>query len=127
MSRRILIADDDPKMCQVLASGLARRGFTVAWRTSAREALALIDAEEFDVVVTDVQMPGMSGLDLCARLAVARPSLPVLVMTAFGGDDVRAAADRAGASGFLEKPFAFEDLVRALDGALEAYAELRAR
>jgi DNA-binding NtrC family response regulator len=120
MNRRVLIADDEPEICQLLASGLARKGFMVAWRTTAGEVLDLLATESFDVVVTDVHMPGMSGLELCERIAERQPALPVLVMSSFGGENMNAAASRAGARGFLEKPFEIMDLHEALDSVLLA-------
>jgi two-component system response regulator HydG len=111
MSGKVLIVDDDPSMCETLAAAMSRRGFAVATKTSAREALALIDDEGFDVVVTDLHMDGMDGLAFCERVVANRPDLPVVVITAFGTLESAVAAIRAGAYDFITKPFDVE-LVR---------------
>ena len=95
---RILVVDDDQSMCEVLEESLRRRGFTVSFRTSAAAALEAIAAEELDVLVTDLNMRGMNGIDLCERVARNRPDVPVVVITAFGNMDTAIAAIRASTS-----------------------------
>ena len=85
---RVLIVDDDRAMCEMLALGLSRHGFGVVFRTDGGEAKALLDAEDVDVVITDLNMRGLGGLDLCAHVAAHRPDVPVLVLTAFGSLDI---------------------------------------
>jgi two-component system response regulator HydG len=111
MSGRVLIVDDDPSMCETLAAAMSRRGFVVASRTSALDALALIDEQDFDVVVTDLLMDGMDGIAFCERVVANRPDVPVVVITAFGTLETAVAAIRVGAYDFLAKPFDVE-LVR---------------
>src|SRR5439155_26228921 len=103
--------DDDASMCDTLAAALSRRGFVVATKTSAVEALALIEEQDFDVVVTDLHMDGMDGFAFCERVAANRPDVPVVVITAFGTLETAVAAIRAGAYDFITKPFDVE-LVR---------------
>jgi two-component system response regulator HydG len=111
MSGKVLIVDDDQSMCETLAAAMSRRGFVVAWKSSALDALALIDHQDFDVVVTDLHMDGMDGLAFCERVVANRPDVPVVVITAFGTLDTAVAAIRAGAYDFITKPFEVE-LVR---------------
>jgi len=113
------MVDDERALCEALEALLAKRGFEVVWRTSAQDALDLLRDEEFDVVVTDVQMGRMDGIELCTRIAESRPNLPTIVMTAFGSVEVAVAAIRAGAYDFLVKPFEHEALVVALERAIE--------
>src|SRR4051812_35546788 len=97
MRGRVLIVDDDRDMCAMVEAGLQQKGFTVASRTSADPALQLLTSEDFDVVVTDLNMQGMSGLELCQRIVENRPDIPVVVITAFGSMETAVAAIRAGA------------------------------
>ncbi|KYF93443.1 Fis family transcriptional regulator [Sorangium cellulosum] len=118
MTGRVLIVDDERGVCELLDAGLKKRGFRTAWRTSAAEALELLGAEDFEVVVTDMTMRGMSGLELCERIAQNRPDLPVIVITAFGSLDTATSAIRAGAYDFVTKPFELDALRLTVERAL---------
>src|SRR5205823_1430485 len=87
--------------------------------TSAAEGLAASAHEEFDVVLTDVTMPGMGGIEFCSRLVANRPDVPVVVMTAFGSLQTAIAAIRAGAYDFVTKPIEMELLAVILHRAVE--------
>ena len=119
MSGRVLVVDDDRSMCELLQAGLVRRGFEVTWRTSAAEALAAMSEGDFDVIVTDLNMPGTNGLELCERVTANRPDVPVVVITAFGSLDTAVAAIRAGAYDFITKPFEMDVLRLTLDRAVQ--------
>ena len=118
MSGRILIVDDDAAMCEMLALALRKRDFDITTRTDAAGAFALLATDDFDVVVTDLNMKGMSGLELCERIVANRPDVPVVVITAFGSMDTAVAAIRAGAYDFITKPLEVEALRLTLDRAL---------
>jgi len=115
MKRRVLLVDDDEGMCSMLEARLATRGFDVTSQTSPTRALEIFEQQDFDAVVTDVNMKGMTGVDLCRRLLEVRSSIPVVLITAFGSMDAAIAAIRAGAYDFLPKPFEIEQLVLALE------------
>jgi len=115
---RVLFVDDDRAMCETLALELSAHGLEVVWRTRAKEALELLLREDFDVVVTDLNMPEVSGIDLCHRVAENRRDVPVIVVTAFGSLDTAIATIRAGAFDFLQKPFDVEDIVVAVERAV---------
>jgi two-component system response regulator AtoC len=119
MKPRVLFVDDEKDMGEVAEMGLGQRGFTVVSSTSPEAALSLLEREDFDVVVTDLVMPGMNGLDLCGRILGNRPDIPVVVVTAFGSLEMAVAAIRAGAYDFVTKPFDFEVLRLALDRAIQ--------
>ncbi len=119
MSASVLVTDDDRSMCELLQAGLPRRGFDVTWRTSAEEALAILFDRDFDVIVTDLNMPGTNGIDLCERVVANRPDIPVVVITAFGSLDTATAAIRAGAYDFITKPFDLDALRLTLDRAVQ--------
>jgi two-component system response regulator HydG len=122
MKGAVLIVDDDAPMCEMLAKGLARQGFACQFRTAADEALALMESEPFDVVVTDLNMRTMSGLELCARVMANRPDLPVVVVTAFGSLETAVGAIRAGAYDFVTKPVELDALGLTLARAVERRA-----
>jgi two-component system response regulator HydG len=119
MQGRVLIVDDDQAMCQLLAVELKGLGFSTAWRTSGAQALEVLAAEQFEVVLTDLNMVGMSGLELCQRIVGSRPDLPVLMLTAHGTLDAAVGAIRAGAYDFVTKPPDKRTLGVALSRAIE--------
>jgi two-component system response regulator HydG len=119
---RILTVDDDQSTCELLQSGLSRRGFEVAWRTTADEALSLLALQDFEAVVTDLHMQGMDGIELCRRIVQNRPDIPVVVVTAFGSMEAAVAAIRAGAYDFITKPFEMDQLALTLERAVKHHA-----
>jgi len=104
MSRRILVIDDDQSMCELVQDSLQRNGWEVTWRLRGDEGLELVREQNFDVVITDVNLEQMNGLDLCRNLTENRPDTPVIVITAFGNMSSAIAAIRAGAYDFINKP-----------------------
>jgi two-component system response regulator HydG len=110
VERRVLIVDDDPDMGRLLEASLRASGFLPQVVNDPQAALPLLFAQDFDVVLTDLQMPGMSGLELCQRVVDAHPDVPVVVLTAHGTLDAAVGAIRAGAYDFLTKPFRDEAL-----------------
>ena len=125
MSARVLVVDDEQEMCDLLASSLGRRGLDVTVRTSGDAAFALLDDVDFDVIVTDLQMKGLNGLELCERVSLNRPDIPVLVMTAFGSLETAVAAIRVGAYDFVTKPIDLEPLGLAVERAIRHRALTR--
>ncbi|MBI3724304.1 sigma-54-dependent Fis family transcriptional regulator, partial [bacterium] len=119
MSSRVLVVDHERGTGEALATGLGERGFAATWRRSSEDALALLASEDFDAVVTDLDMPGFSGTALCERCVSNRPDVPVIVITAFGTLETAVAAIRAGAYDFLTKPFEIEVLAIALQRAVQ--------
>ncbi|WP_224362567.1 sigma-54-dependent transcriptional regulator [Hyalangium versicolor] len=119
MPGRILIVEDEREMRAMLEKGLSRRGFEPRACETADEALALVVAEDFDTVLTDLRMPGMSGLALCERIVLNRPDIPVVVVTAFGSMETAVAAIRAGAYDFITKPVDLDALVLVLERAVQ--------
>jgi DNA-binding NtrC family response regulator len=116
---RILVVDDEPSARHGLEKLLRQEGFSV--RVEADGAAALATAEEFrpDVVVTDLRMPKMDGMELLHRLRAQDRDLPVLVATAYGEVQSAVAAMRAGADDYLTKPIDIDALVLALERALD--------
>ncbi|HET7788313.1 MAG TPA: sigma-54 dependent transcriptional regulator [Myxococcales bacterium] len=118
MNSRALVVDDDTEMVSMLEVGLSSCGIQVTPCTTGRAALDEIAAHEFDVVVTDLNMRGMSGIELCEHICASRPNLPVVVITAFGSLDTAVGALRAGAYDFIAKPFQLDVLRLTLERAV---------
>jgi two-component system, NtrC family, response regulator AtoC len=119
---RILIVDDEEDTALLLRDALRRRGFTVDAVLSGAECLAYMRQDPVDVVISDVQMPGMTGIELCDQLYRRYPDCAPIVLTGFGQLDTAVAALRVGAWDFLTKPVKSEVLEVAIDRALEHFA-----
>lgn len=121
MRHPILVIDDDTDTCQLLEESLRER-FDVAWTTEPDAALELSRQRAFSVVLTDVRMQRIDGIELCAKLVADQPALPVVVMTAFGSIDTAVSAMRAGASDFLMKPLELGEVAATFERVLERAA-----
>ena len=119
MSSSILIVDDEPEMASVVEQALTRRGYKAKQVNSADAAWTLLETEDYDVVVTDINMKGMTGVELTDRIAKNRKDVPVIVMTAFGSLETAIATMRAGAFDFITKPFEIDQLTVAVERALQ--------
>jgi DNA-binding NtrC family response regulator len=126
MPARLLIVDDDPALLTGLSDGLSARLPDISPKTasSAKEALGLMATEEFDVILSDVVMPGMSGLEFLARVRKLCPGTAIILMTGCQ-DELRHEALRLGAVDFLTKPFTMDGVVSILRRALEQASLLR--
>lgn len=111
------IIDDDPAVGRTVARSARRAGWDTALYGSAQEFLSELDALETGCIISDVSMPGMTGLELIQILHAKHPQWPVIIMTAFGELDGAIQAFRGGAIHFLQKPFLQSDLVVALEEA----------
>lgn len=116
---RLLVIDDDPGMVDYLLDMLPQENYAAKGCTGTAEALQAIADEAFDLVISDVEMPGMRGLDLMAAIHRQRPEQLVLLMTAFGSVDLAMHSVRAGACEFLTKPFRIEELYAAIERAIQ--------
>src|SRR5690349_682690 len=103
-SGRVLIVDDEEDKCEFMTMALERQGIDCVAVTSPLRALELVAEEDFDLVLTDVGMDEMSGLEVCERMLGTRPDLVVIVVTGQGNIETVIAAMRTGAFDFLVKP-----------------------
>jgi len=111
---RLLVADDEPHQREMLRSLLTRAGFAVELAANGAEALAALEREPFDLLLTDQKMPGMDGLALLEAARRLQPQLPVVLMTAFGSVSQAVAAMKQGAADYLTKPFERDELLLVL-------------
>ena len=121
-SARILLIEDDTRAAVSLEKMLTSEGYAVTVAHRGDEGFACAQAEQFDVVITDLRLPGIDGLELVRRLHVAKPRLPLVLMTAFGTTETVIEATKRGAFEYLIKPFEMEDL---LEVAAKAVARAR--
>jgi len=106
--RKVLVVDDDPVVGKSFDRVLSGKGYAVITARNGEEALRKLNNENYDVVFTDIKMPGMSGLEVAERVKASQPWLPVVIVTGYGTDDNEARAEAAGVSGFLRKPLSPE-------------------
>ncbi|WP_341992688.1 response regulator [Azorhizobium sp. AG788] len=115
----ISIVDDDDSVRLAVSSLVRSLGFKVSTFASAEEFLTSDVMEDTSCLVSDIQMPGMSGLDLQKVLIQRQCRIPIIFITAFPEDAVRRRAEAAGAIGFLSKPFDGQAMIECLTAALE--------
>jgi two-component system, NtrC family, response regulator len=121
----ILVVDDEPNYLIVLSELLKDEGFEVFTAADGNAALKIVDAVDLDVVVTDMKMPGMNGLQLLYRVKEKKQDLPVVVITAFAEVDKAVQAMQAGAFNYLAKPFSNDELTITLRKAAHHYSLVR--
>lgn len=125
-TRKVLVVDDDPVVGASIDRVLSTKGYAVINAASGPEALERIANEDYDVVYTDIKMPGMSGLEVARRVKASRPWLPVVIITGYGTGDNELEAREIGTAGFLRKPLAPDviegSLYRAIDFGKSAEA-----
>ena len=117
--RRVLVVDDEENLRLVLRTLLRRHGYEVETAESGEEALGMVDSFGPDVVLTDVRMPKMGGLDLLTTLKAKGNEATVIVMSAYGNMDLALEAMKAGAYDYVQKPFKPDEVVLALRKAEE--------
>jgi DNA-binding NtrC family response regulator len=118
MSARILIADDDEVSCQLFAELLEKDGYQVSRARTGEEAVERLNDQAHDLLVIDVRMPGMSGLEVTRAVHQKQPSLPIIVMTAFGSIETAIEAIHEGAFDFISKPMNLEEFKKTVSRAL---------
>jgi len=120
MAERLLVVDDELSMTEFLEIMLSNDGYEVKTASSGEEGFDIYRNEEPDLVLTDVKMPGMSGLDLIREIHAIDPLAPIIAITAFASADDAVRAVREGAYDYISKPFQIEDLRVVIRSALEA-------
>jgi DNA-binding NtrC family response regulator len=126
MSIKILIVEDDERLRDVLLEATAMEGYDARGVSTAEVAVERLRQEPFDIVVTDVTLPGMSGLDLLPHCPRLRPGILTIVITAYGTIDIAVEAMKRGAADFLTKPFELDALLGTIRVAAERATRTRA-
>lgn len=115
--KRILVVDDEPQITLVLRSGLVKHGYDVRVAAEGESALELFDAWSPDLVITDLSMPNMGGLELCRRLRAVSP-VPIIVLSVKEGESAKIEALDGGADDYVTKPFGIGELLARVRAAL---------
>jgi two-component system response regulator PilR (NtrC family) len=119
---KILVADDEPSMREFLEIMLSRAGYLVRTTPGAAEAVALAQREEFDLVITDIKMPGGGGLEVLKRVKEISPETIVLMISAFASAETAVEAMKQGAYDYIPKPFNVDEVKLVIKNALERRA-----
>lgn len=116
---KILVVDDEPNMLLLFTQALGKNGYAIETAGSGEEAAARLDEEAFDVVISDLMLPGMDGLDLLQKVASLTPAPPLIVMSAYGTIPSAVKAMKEGAYDYLAKPLQMEEVDLVITRALE--------
>jgi DNA-binding NtrC family response regulator len=107
---RVLIIEDDEEMRSLLKDFFVEEGFETDSVSNGYDALGMLVKKPFDLVITDIRMPGLTGLDILPRIKKLQPGISIIIITAFGSEEVRRRAYERGATLYLEKPIQFQKL-----------------
>jgi len=118
MQAHLLVVEDDPEMRDLLRKVLEKEGYTVSVAPGTREAIASLSEARFDLVVTDLVMPGNGGLEILRVIREGNPAFPVIIITAFGDWGSYSQALELGAAAFISKPLRMAELITAIHAAL---------
>ena len=116
---RILVVDDEESMRQLLEIALGKDGHRITLADSGKAATKLIDQNSFDLVISDIKMPDMSGVDVLRHVKETEPGTPVIMVTAYASAETAVEGLRLGAYDYLTKPFKVDELKANIRNALE--------
>jgi DNA-binding NtrC family response regulator len=119
LTQRILIVEDEAPMCELLMSFFTEKGYKVESVQDGEEAVARLEEQDYALVITDIKLPGMSGLELLARMRMDWPDSVVIIMTAFSSISSAVEAMKLGAEDYIGKPFQLDELAITVEKALE--------
>jgi len=114
MGKKILIVDDNPNMSSLLVEMLEVFQYDAMRANDGVEALEVIETKDISMVITDMRMPNMSGLELLQAVKEKHPKMPVILISGYSVDDVDSGIVKAKADGFLNKPFMMADIEKLL-------------
>lgn len=117
----LLIVDDERSIRAALRAILSSTGFTIVEATHGLEALSLVHAAQFDAILLDINLPDLSGIEVCRRIRASWPRLPVIMLTVLDDEDSKVGALEAGADDYVTKPFHVRELIARLKLAIRRY------
>jgi len=123
--KRILVVEDDEEMRSLLKDFIEAEGFEMDSVSNGSEAFRILVRELFDLVITDIRMPGLTGLDILPGIKKLQPEAPIIVITAFGSEEVHRRAIERGATAYLEKPLHFHELKTMIHEIISSEAKNR--
>lgn len=119
--QKILVVDDDPVVGKSIGRVLSNKGYAVITAANGEEAMSKLASEHYDLVFTDIKMPGISGLEVAERVKASQPWLPVVIITGYGSGAYEDRAAAAGVADFLRKPLSPEMIEVSTDKALSQF------
>jgi DNA-binding NtrC family response regulator len=119
MAGNILVADDDRTIAHLIREIIERRGSTALVAYDGEQALKIFNSFKVDLIITDLKMPHLDGMNLIKTIRESNPDIPIIVITGYGSDKNYALAQNYGVSNFLSKPCSVLDISRAIDNALK--------
>ncbi|MBI5640538.1 MAG: response regulator [Nitrospirae bacterium] len=125
MTERLLIVEDEDTLCESLKRVFMREGYEVDIASSAEDALSMLEDKSYDVIITDIMLPGMNGIELLKKCRVLNPGQLVLIMTAYDNLWTADEAIGAGAYEYITKPLSHDDIKRIVRNALDGKAPER--
>ena len=120
MARNILVADDDRTIAHLIREIIERRGSTALVAYDGEQALKIFNNFKVDLIITDLKMPHVDGMNLIKTIREMNSNIPIIVITGYGSDKNYTLAQTYGVTNFLSKPCSVLDISRAIDSALEA-------
>jgi two-component system KDP operon response regulator KdpE len=114
----VLVVDDEPSLRKVIRASLAASGFAVEEAGTGREAMSVVQQHPFDIVLLDINMPGLSGIETCRRIRALAPKTGIIMVTVRDAEEDKVSALEAGADDYVTKPFRFRELVARLGAVL---------
>ena len=127
MDKNILVVEDDPRVADFLVRGLKAEGYAVQLARTGPDGLAQARSDGLALLVLDLMLPGLSGLELCQTLRAEGRHVPVLMLTAMSTTEDKVKGLRLGADDYLTKPFDFEELLARIEALLRRGREQRPR
>ena len=124
-SRKVLVVDDDSVVGHSINRVLSGQGYVVREAMSGLEALEELDHQQYDMVFTDLRMPGMDGLDMASRMKKSHPDMPVVVITGHGTEANEQRARALGVAGFLHKPLSPDSIIENAERVMRESLEIR--
>lgn len=121
----LLLVEDEPDVASFVQQGLVEEGYEVDWVQEGRRALEYTQQQSIDLVLLDIRLPDCSGIEVCERLRLHRPHVPIMMLTALDAVEDRVKGLRAGADDYLPKPFAFDELLARIEALLRRVERTR--
>jgi DNA-binding NtrC family response regulator len=123
MIERLLIVEDEDTLCESLQRVFTREGYEVDRAESAESAFTLLETKTYDLIITDIILPGISGIELLTKYKKKNPAQKVMVITAYASLKTAVEAIKAGACDFIIKPLMHDEMKRAVRNALDKPAQ----
>ena len=108
---RVLLVEDEPRVASFIQQGLAEEGMSVEWKMNGTDAVQFAHSETFDVILLDIRLPDISGIEVCRQIRLHDAAVPILMLTALDAVEDRVRGLRSGADDYLSKPFEFDELL----------------